>query len=331
MNLESTKLYLGVDGGQSHTEAVVADASGNILGRGVGGPSNHAEQPGGRERLKDAILVSVGAALNAMAGSNESPAALLSRTVFASAHCGMTGGADYKEEIISRTIKADVVTVGHDAPSALFGATGGGPGVVVIAGTGSVVYADDRNGNTAQAGGLGYMFSDEGSGFWLSAQTIRLAIKEQDGLIPQTGIRDLVLRHFGVARIRDVTDDFYNGIITRDTIAQLSRDAHDAAAGGNELLKSEIDNGARVLVKGVVSAAERVGFGEEYVVSGVGGMFKAPLLREAFLASLAENAPAARFVDPLHGPAVGALLMAFENGGLNVKDISFQTANGTRF
>jgi N-acetylglucosamine kinase-like BadF-type ATPase len=57
------QIFLGVDGGQSHTEAIAADEAGRILGRGFGGASNHAEQPGGRERLRNAILESVGAAL----------------------------------------------------------------------------------------------------------------------------------------------------------------------------------------------------------------------------------------------------------------------------
>ena len=54
---------MGIDGGQSHTEAIIADENGIILGRGLGGASNHAEIPGGRERLENAIKDSVGEAL----------------------------------------------------------------------------------------------------------------------------------------------------------------------------------------------------------------------------------------------------------------------------
>ncbi|MEO8074430.1 MAG: hypothetical protein ABI686_14415, partial [Acidobacteriota bacterium] len=89
-----SKIFLGVDGGQSHTEAVIADENGKILGRGFGGASNHAEHPSGRERLRNAVLASVGEALkNAGLISPE-------KIVFAAAHFGMTGGADFKQEII---------------------------------------------------------------------------------------------------------------------------------------------------------------------------------------------------------------------------------------
>ena len=128
-----SKMFLGVDGGQSHTEAVVADAEGNILGRGNGGASNHAEQPGGRERLKKAVIKSVGEALRIPNSKFQIPdAGFQIPDLFASAHFGMTGGADYKKEIIGEIIRAEHLKVGHDAPSALFGATAGKPGIVVI-------------------------------------------------------------------------------------------------------------------------------------------------------------------------------------------------------
>ena len=57
------ELYLGIDGGQTQTKAVVADASGHVLGRGIGGPSNHVEAPGGRDRLRAGVTDSTNAAL----------------------------------------------------------------------------------------------------------------------------------------------------------------------------------------------------------------------------------------------------------------------------
>lgn len=315
---EGTKLYLGVDGGQSHTEAVIADGNGDILGRGVGGPSNHAEQPGGRERLRNAVTESVGTALKEVRRMDDRLENLISGCGFASAHFGMTGGADFKEEIISKTVRSDILTVGHDAPNALYGALAGSPGVVVIAGTGSIVYADAGDGRTAQVGGLGYLFSDEGSGFWLAAQTVRLAVKEQDGLIPISGVAQLVLDHFEAARLRDVTNGYYNGMISRDCLARLARDANDAAAAGNRPLALEIERGADTLVKGVAVAAERTGLQGNFAVSCVGGMFDGQLMRDAFARSLAANLPGAVLIEPRYGPAVGSLLIAYKQAGISV-------------
>ncbi len=308
------KIFLGVDGGQSHTEAIIADERGVILGRGTGGASNHAEIPGGRERLENAIINSVGEALKAAS----LPA--LSETVFASAHCGMTGGAIYKEEIIGTVIKAEKLTVGHDAPTALFGATAGKPGIVVIAGTGSVVFGINERGETARAGGLGYLFSDEGSGFWLAVQMIRLAVKEQDELIESCGILRLVLDFFGRSEIREITDDFYNGKISRDEIAALAESAHRAAAEGNQAIRAQIFYGVGVLIESVRRVAQKLNFQTAFPVAGVGGMFCALLMNEYFTAALAEKVPHAEFIKPRFGPATGALLLSYKQAEIKITE-----------
>lgn len=305
-------MFLGVDGGQSHTEAVIADAEGNILGRGMGGASNHAEQPGGRERLRNAILNSVGEALQIKNQKSKI------KDHFISAHFGMTGGADYKEEIIGSLIETEHLTVGHDAPTALAGATGGKSGIVVIAGTGSVVYGENQAGESAQIGGLGFLFSDEGSGFWLAAQTIRLAIKEQDGLIEKDGLEDLVLSHFNVRKIRNLTTAVYNEKVSRDRVAALAKASAEAAESGNQTLRAQIFYGAGVLAESVRAAQNRLNFTENFPVAGIGGMFRGALMKEFFAAILREKCPKAKFIEPRFGPAIGALLLAFRQAGIEI-------------
>ena len=303
--MENSKIYLGIDGGQSHTEAIIADENGFILAHGFGGASNHAEIPGGRERLENAIKDSVGAALKM---ANLPP---LGAVIFAAAHCGMTGGAIYKDEIIGAILKAENLVIGHDAPTALFGATAGKPGIVVIAGTGSVVFGVNEKNESARVGGLGYLFSDEGSGFWLAAQMIRLAIKEQDNLIENSGILEIVLEFFKRAEIREITDDFYNGKISRDEIASLAKRAHEAAAKGNQTIRGQILHGVEVLTESVSRVAEKLNFHEIFPVAGVGGMFRAALMNEYFVNSLAEKTPCAELIKPRFGPAIGALLLSY--------------------
>ena len=307
-----SEIFLGVDGGQSHTEAVIADENGNVLARGFGGASNHAEYPGGRERLRNAILSSVGEALkNAQLSAIE-------ETVFASAHFGMTGGANFKEEVLGEIVQAEHFFVGHDAPTALFGATAGKPGIVVIAGTGSVVYGENEIGKTTKIGGLGYLFSDEGSGFWLALQTIRLAVKEQDGLLAPAGLEKLVLDFFKRKAIREITDDFYNAKMTRDDLASFARIAHEAAEAGNLVIQQQINFGVSVLIESAGSAARRLGFRNEFPVAGVGGMFRAPLMKKYFSEALQKEIPAAVYTEPRFNPAIGALLLAYKQSGIDI-------------
>jgi N-acetylglucosamine kinase-like BadF-type ATPase len=310
---QDSRLFLGVDGGQSHTEAVVADEFGNILGFGLGGPSNHAEIPGGRERLRNAVTDSVSESLRITKDE-------LRITKFKSAHFGMTGGADYKEEIIREIIDAETLTVGHDAPTALASGTGGKCGIVVISGTGSAIYGENEKGERARAGGLGYLFSDEGSGFWLATQTIRLAIKEQDGVIENSGLERLVLDYFKVEKIRDLTTPFYNGKVSRDEIAGFARTVHDAALNGNEVLQAQIQFGANCLVENVASVANRLQFVDKFDVVGVGGMFLGEMMRKFFAEILAEKLPDANFIKPRFKPAIGALLLAYRSAKIELSE-----------
>lgn len=307
-----SKIFLGVDGGQSHTEAVFADEFGNILGRGFGGASNHAEQPGGRERLKNAVLKSVSEALKIPLSESS-----ISQS-FASAHFGMTGGADFKEEIIGNIIKAEHLKVGHDAPTALFGATSGSGGIIVISGTGSAVYGENQQGKTARAGGLGFLFSDEGSGFWLATQAIRLAIKEQDGVIENAGLEKLIKDYFKVEKIRDLTTAFYNEKVSRDEIAGFAETLQNEALKGNTILIEQIKYGAECLVGNVQAVAEQLFPDASFEVAGVGGMFRGQLLREFFAEFLLSKLPNAELVEPRFNPAIGALLLAYREFGVKI-------------
>ena len=110
--MDYEQYYLGIDGGQSHTTALIADVDGIILGRGLSGPSNHTREPGGRERLERAVSESVSDALRA-AGLMERGA--IGDFYFRSAHLAMTGEPEDKISIVQQILSAENLVVGHDA------------------------------------------------------------------------------------------------------------------------------------------------------------------------------------------------------------------------
>ncbi|HEX3103600.1 MAG TPA: BadF/BadG/BcrA/BcrD ATPase family protein, partial [Terriglobales bacterium] len=59
-------------------------------------------------------------------------------------------------------------------------AFGSGPGVMLIAGTGSIALGRNESGATARAGGWGYPISDEGSGQWIGAESVRASLQARD-------------------------------------------------------------------------------------------------------------------------------------------------------
>lgn len=309
-----TQLYLGIDGGQSHTQAIIADAQGRILGTGRGGPSNHAEQPGGRERLARAVTESTNAALHAAGYTAD-----LRQVTFAAAYCAMSGGAEYKTEIIAKLLSTGHLTITHDTLGAWAGAFGGKAGIIVIAGTGSVAYGADGCGAEARAGGLGYLFSDEGSGYWLAAQAVRHVLHAQDGYGPATALRAALLDYFGCQELRELTVAVYAGTVSRDTLASFAVRVHEVAQAGDAVALDLVDKGSAMLAQMAHAVARRLGL-DKPLVAGVGGVWRGALMRDKFAAQLAALQPAAQIVAPRFGPAHGALLLAWQSAGILLTD-----------
>ena len=304
-------LYLGVDGGQSHTEALITDGAGRILFRGVGGPSVSSDFTGG-EQLERAVRQALEDALKTTDVPN-----------FRSAFFGLTGEFEKeKKGVLETFLSADILEVGHDSQSALLGALMGRPGIIVIAGTGSVVLGENEKGERARAGGMGYMFSDEGSGFWLAVQAIKVALLEKDGVIENSGVGELVCGHFGTDSVDEVVLGFYTGRLTRDSIAGLAKTAQAAvAAEESRLLEYHIEVGTRQLVDKVKAVAGRLRMRDGVKVAGVGGMFRGKPFRSLFIKHLRTVMGEAEYCDPRFGPAVGALLMAYRQSGVEINNV----------
>jgi glucosamine kinase len=306
-------LYLGIDGGQTQTKAVVADGTGRVLGRGLGGPSNHVEAPGGRERLRQAVLESTAGALRS-AGLGD-----LDTVTIAAVYCGMTGEADFKTDVITPLFPGVVVRVEHDAPAALAGATLGAPGIVVIAGTGSVVFGENAEGVVARTGGWGYVFGDEGSGFGLARDGVRAALDALDEVGPLTGLVASLTRRFGVQDLRLMPMAMYNGQISRDGVAEAAADVLEAWQGGDHVAAEVVTRGLDALARRVRTVAARVQLAEPLVCLS-GGVFRSVPYGLAFTAAVRRLVPAARVQPARLSPAAGAVLLAFRTAGIPVTD-----------
>ncbi len=146
------RFFLGVDGGQSSTTALIGDEAGRVLGMGQGGPCNHVGAAEGRAKLIGAVTECVA---KACAQAQLDP----SQVRYEAACFGMSGGPDDKEALLAEILHADKLVLTHDGSIALSGATAGEPGIAVIGGTGSIVFGRAANGNGRRVPAAGDMFS----------------------------------------------------------------------------------------------------------------------------------------------------------------------------
>ncbi len=301
-------LFLGVDGGQSGTFALVADETGRVLGAGRAGPSNHVYGPDGRGKFVNAIRTSV----------SEACAEADREASFAAACLGLSGGGASREALARELIRADRMAVYDDIVVALAGATAGAPGVVTIAGTGSIAYGRNAEGRRARAGGWGYVFGDEGGAFDLTRQALRAALRFEEGWGPATALHGLLLDATGARNANDLMHRFYSTDFPRPRIAALAKLVDQAAANGDRVAQ-ELLGAAAVQLAELTSAVRGQLFasGAPVRVAWIGGVFQSSVLRERFR-MLVEMEDGTTTAPPVYGPAAGALIEAFRLDGRDV-------------
>jgi N-acetylglucosamine kinase-like BadF-type ATPase len=303
MNVARSGLYLGVDGGQTSTTALVGDSSGQILGCGVGGPSNHVKAAHGRARLISAVSDAVGVACKQIGATIDS-------VEFEGCCLGFTGGIADKEEVLREILRCRHMVVTDDVTIALAGAHDNGVGVVTIAGTGSVAMARNASGEVATAGGWGFAFGDEGAAWGIVREALRAAFRAKEGWGPATILHDLFLEESGDTDIHVFRRRLYTEEYPRPRIAAFSKLVTDAAEQGDTVAREILQSGAAALANLANVVRGRVFPPTEAVdVAYVGGVFGSPIVLGEFQ-HLMERDDHVRVISPKHDPATGALFEA---------------------
>ncbi|MBV8551182.1 MAG: hypothetical protein JOY54_07755 [Acidobacteriaceae bacterium] len=299
-------LYLGIDGGQSSTTALIADETGRVLGCGTGGPCNHVT--GAEARAK--FLRAVGDCIAQACQEAQLDAATVH---FAAVCCGFSGGAEDKDAFVRELIRSGRYKVTHDAEIALTGATAGAPGIIVIAGTGSMAFGRNAEGKTARAGGWGYVFGDEGGAFDLVRRGLRAALRWEEGWGPATVLHALLLESAGAETANALLHRFY--VTPRSEIARLAPLVTEAAEAGDAIAGAVINYAASALV-GYVEGVYRHLFpsGGQVPVAYIGGVFRSMPALVAFRDKLQASINC-EAVPPRLSPAAGAVLDALRLDG----------------
>lgn len=298
-----TNLFLGVDGGQSSTTALIGDDTGRVVGFGRGGPCNHVGAAEGREKFLNAI----GGCLTEALRQAGAPA-----PQFEAACLGFSGGAADKEALVRELLTAVHLFVTHDALIAQTGACAGEPGLITIAGTGSIAFGRNAEDRTARAGGWGYIFGDEGGAFDIVRQALRAALRFEEGWGAGTTLRAMLLAATGFAGVNEMMHAFYTSEWPRPRVAKLSTLVDDAAREGDETARMILEHAAQQLSWIANGVREQLFNDDEPArVAYIGGVFRSEYLLDQFRIAMEVSHPANRFGPPQYGPAAGALIEAY--------------------
>jgi glucosamine kinase len=299
--------YLGIDGGGTKTRCVLANET-TVLATASSGASNivRVGEAQARKSLQSAVR-------QACATAKIVPKQIDFACVGAAGAARPEVAAKLRALLTELNPKLEIEVVG-DAVIALEAAFGFGPGVVAIAGTGSIVYGRDASGQTARAGGWGFAISDEGSGHWIGRHAIAALLRARDQG-QETALTALVLEACKLDSI-DALIQYANAtpppgfprlfpIVVRaaDEGDSIARDL--LARAGTELAV------LAAIVLGRVSPALNAPAQPRVPVAMTGSVFRQSAdVRRVFYNHLDASFPGIKLLDDFVDPVLGALARA---------------------
>jgi N-acetylglucosamine kinase-like BadF-type ATPase len=292
------RYVVGIDAGGTKTVGLLADESARVVAQAnAGGANLHVHGVAGVERTLRAIFDQL--------EPHGRP----------SAACFGIAGADRptdREAIggILQTLGLDIpVRIAHDAVIALAAGAPERYGIVVIAGTGSIAYGEDRAGATARSGGWGYLLGDEGSALWLARVTLRSSVRAADGRGPRTSLTARIEEALGVDVPAGLVAWGHSELALRDRVSEIVPLLQQAVEEGDPVAWGIVDEAARHLARAAESVAKKLDLGDSFPVVLAGGAFRAcPALVEQLEARL--ELPAAEVRRLEVEPAMGAVHLA---------------------
>ena len=298
-------IFLGIDGGGSKTTCVIADEN-SLLGTGTSAGSN-VVRVGETQARK-----SLGIAIRAACAEAKIIPTQIKKTCV-----GIAGGArpeiaNVVRRLLLELVGGEIEIVG-DQVIAMEAAFGDGPGVIVIAGTGSIAYGRNAKGELARAGGWGFAISDEGSGHWIGRAAVKASLRayDQAGHESTSPLLDGIMKFWGVTLVEQLV------VMANSTpdFSALLPTVLSATEAGDDVARNVLSQAGSELAAMAGIVIDRI-FGKDksvpVAVSG-GVFYNSGLVRQIFDQSIGDAYPQASLKKEAIDPASGALALARKN------------------
>jgi N-acetylglucosamine kinase-like BadF-type ATPase len=300
--MKPTQLILGIDGGGSQTRALLADMAGLVLGAGTAGPSNY--QAVGFATATQALRAAIAEALRSAELPPDTP---LSAACFGMAGIGRPEDrARFEDWAATQGIARRCAFV-SDAELVLAAGAPDGWGVALIAGTGSFCWGRSAAGHTARVGGWGYLLGDEGSGYDLAVQALRLATQTADGRGHAHAILRTILDHWHLDAPASLVPYVYSPERTRAEIASVSAPILHLARGGDPHAAALLEQAAAALARLVATMIDKLDLDQPPIAMAGGLLGASEHLRAAIVGQVDAPLGPLSYVD---SPVQGALILA---------------------
>lgn len=299
------KYYIGLDGGGTKTKCVLTDENFKSIYECTGGPSNFLML--GTEKVSETLFELINEAITKSNLQTDQVEAVLIGTTGA----GRVADANSLREAFINYSKENNFElknffVESDARIALEGAFSGKPGSILIAGTGSIMFGKDKDGNIQRVGGCGRFIGDEGSGFMIGRKGLIAVSKHLDGRDKPTLLTDHLRKEFNIDDLPTLITKIYK---ENFDIASVTPFVIKSAEDGDEACKKIIEDESDELILHVKSMKQKLGE-DQLRLSLIGSTITTDNKYAKLFAEKVEKLGNVILQEPDNPPAIGAAIMA---------------------
>lgn len=312
------KFYIGMDGGGTKTHAVIADEYGKIFAEHIGAASNF--QYIGVEKAAAVIVDLILACCKSVKCSpKEVDAVALGLAGAGRVSDQKRMAAGLRKFAVKKNVSLKKIIVESDARVALEGAFKGNPGIILIAGTGSIAFAKDAKKKIHRVGGWGRILGDEGSGYFIGRLGLSAVTMHLDGRGERTSLAKVIAKKFGLKDQQSIITAVYKEAFEVASVAPLVL----AEAEKGDFVCSEIVDFA------VAELSEHIRVSEEKIhsvnkrkvkektpLAFIGGLIaNDTVLFRRLKKFVIQQFPQVLLIEPQASPAYGAVILAMEKIG----------------
>ncbi|MBM3128783.1 MAG: hypothetical protein FJ009_09190 [Chloroflexi bacterium] len=304
---------VGIDAGGTHTRARVANLRGEMPGAGEAGAGN--PHIAGTDSARREILIALQRACDN---------ARVERRALVAACLGIAGVArqDERAEWIAWAHEkiAPRVALCNDGEIVIAAGCPDDWGLALIAGTGSSAWGKTREGRSARAGGWGWRFGDEGSGYALACAALRAASQAADGRAEPTRLLDAILADWNLREPTDLIARVYRSGLRNAEIAALASVVIRVADEGDAIARQLIVKAGQELAAALGAVARALHIAPEAIPLALAGglLLDAPSMRASVLSAARADGlsfqPVTLVREPVRGAVRRALELANRNG-----------------
>lgn len=305
----SNQYYLAVDGGGTKTKVVCANSSGDIVGEGLSGPTNLTATNAGAASfsLKEAI--------------RQATEKLPQGWQVENMVMGLAGMDTPDEHENARIIFGDVIQLYpikqyqlvNDIVIGMASGSSHKDAITLISGTGSNCYGRNAEGEEAKSSGMDFILADQGSGYQVGLDTLKMAVKSFDGRAAKSSLEQAVCHYFQIESMVELKKYVYSPVMSKPEIAELAKITITAQEAGDPVATGILEWASHELLEMARAVITRLNMQDRVVDCVlVGSMTSVPYMYRRLSEELPSICPQIVLLRPEKEPVYGALKMAME-------------------